>query len=471
VDGRDSSNKSPYQIIEELQQIIKDLRKIIEQQKERISELERRLGLDSSNSSKPPSSDGLRKPTRVQSLRVKSGKKPGGQFGHKGVTLQQVKTPDFIEYHQANCCPNCMHNLASVPVASVYKRQVFELPEIKKPVVTEHQFVSKICPGCNKKVEAPIGDFAKAPVQYGPQTKAVVAYLNVHNLIPEDRVTQIMEGLFGMPLSVATIENIVQSCATNTKQVVSEIEIALKAAAAKGADESSFRINNKTQWLHTLCNDKFVHYRPSEKRGDIPQNLSGVVVHDHFAPYVAKMGNVQHSFCNAHHLRELKAVASIDKEPWARSLSRLLLLGYQVTQQSPQNITTQWLAKFTKLYHKIIDTGIANHDELGVLKKPNRGRVKRRPGHNLLLRLKNRSDDVLRFLHNPDVPFTNNLAEQSLRMIKVKQKISGCFRTFDGADAFSTVRSYTATAQKQKINVLDALALACCGKPINFTLN
>jgi transposase len=473
VDGRDNSTKLPYQIIEELRIIIAEQAKIIARIEnenlilnERIVELERRLGLNSSNSGRPPSSDGFKKPVRIQNLREKSGKKSGGQFGHKGSTLEQVENPDLIEYHKTTCCPHCKTDLTDAPVIDICKRQIFDIPEIKRPLVTEHQFEIKCCPGCRKQVKTQVNEDLKAPVQYGPKTKAVVSYLNIHNLIPENRVTQIMDSLFGMPMSDATVENISKTCVANINQIVNQIGEYLKTVPVKGADESSIRIAGKTYWLHTLCNEEFVHYRVSEKRGDVPQNLTGVVVHDHFISYYAKMENIQHALCNAHHLRELKAVVEIDKEPWAKNMIRLLLLGHQKIQQNDGNISMQWLTSFKNLYDKIIEKAIAFHEKLDAFKKPSRGRIKRRPGHNLLLRLKNRVDDVLRFLNNPKVPFTNNGAEQSLRMIKVKQKVSGCFRTFDGAKNFLIVRSYTATAQKQGFKIIDALMYAFLGTPL-----
>jgi len=192
-----------------------------------------------------------------------------------------------------------------------------------------------------------------------------------------------------------------------------------------------------------------------------------VVVHDGFVSYY-KLKGVQHALCNAHHLRELKAIAEIDKEPWARSMIRLLKLGNRTVEQNPQNITIQWLTKFKKLYNLIINKALFYHENLEVLKKPKRGRVKRRHGHNLALRLQKHVDEVLLFLSNPAVPFTNNQAEQSLRMIKVKQKISGCFRTIEGANKFLTVRSYTATAQKQDVKIIDALTDVFRGAPLLF---
>jgi transposase len=461
VDSRDEEIKRLKLELAKRDEIIKNLL-------ERIAELERRLGLNSSNSSKPPSSDGFQKShSRVQNLREQSGKKVGGQPGHKGFTLNQVENPDIIKQHRVTYCPCCKRDLSDVPVDGTIKRQVIDIPEIK-PVVIEHQFEVKRCPGCHKKIEAQKDQFITAPVQYGNNAKTIAAYLNVQNLIPVDRVAGVMQDVFDLKMSAATVENITKICARAVKQATEKIEDFLKKAKVRGADETGLIINGKINWAHTLSNNKFTHYRISEKRGDISIISSGVVTHDHFVSYYSKLDGVQHSLCNAHHLRELKAVVEIDKEPWAKSMIRLLLFGHAKVQQDPQNITDDWLSRFRKLYDKIIASGLLFHENLGLLSKPKRGRVKRRPGHNLLLRLKNRSDDTLRFLYNIDVPFTNNAAEQSLRMIKVKQKVSGCFRTTEGAKDFLTVRSYTATAKKNDINVFDALEKAFQGNPFNF---
>lgn len=475
MDWRDEQIKLLKQTIEEQRVIIEALRAeivvlkaAIVQRDERIAELERRLGLNSNNSGKPPSSDGLKKQVRIQNLREKSGKKCGGQVGHQGSTLAQVENPDSIEHHQTTNCPHCNTDLTNAPVIDVCKKQVFDIPEVVKPIVTEHQFEVKRCPCCRKRVKTQKSETFKAPVQYGPRTKAVISYLNIHNLIPVNRVVQIMESVFGAPVSEATVENTVKGCSTNVEPIVNQIKEYFKTVAVKGADESGFRIDGKTLWAHTLSNDNFTHYRASEKRGDIPNDLEGIVVHDHFVSYYAKMEKAQHALCNAHHLRELKAIEEIDKEPWARDMARLLLFGHNFVQQKPQDITPEWLARYRRLYIKIICKGLVFHENLGILKKPQRGKIKRRPGHNLLLRLQGRADDVLRFLHDQNVPFTNNQSEQALRMIKVKQKVSGCFRTKKGATDFLTVRSYTATAQKQGYGVLDALFNAIRGTPINF---
>jgi len=450
-------------------EIIEELRRENAKLKERIAELERQIGLNSQNSSKPPSSDGFKKPpARVQSLREKSGKKVGGQPGHEGRTLQQVNSPDQVKQQRVMICPHCKTDLSNVPVSDVIKRQVFDIPPIK-PVVTEHQLEVKFCPCCNRRVEAPKDPSVNAPVQYGNNAKTIATYLNIQNLTPTDRVAETIQDVFHLSMSPATVEKFTHSCSDIVTPVVEKIESNLKAADVKGSDESGLVIAGKLHWVHTLSNNKFVHYRASEKRGDVPTDLSGTVVHDHFASYYSKLKGVQHSLCNAHHLRELKAVVELDKESWARHMVRLLKLGHAKVHRDPQNITAHWLTKYRALYDKIVTAGIRFHESLEPPRQSNRGRIKRRPGHNLLLRLKDRAADTLRFLYDRNVPFTNNTAEQSLRMIKVKQKVSGCFRTSDGAKQFLNVRSYTATAQKNGVNVFDALTKAFCHEPFDFS--
>ena len=223
---------------------------------ERIIELERRLGLDSNNSSKPPPRDGLKKQTsRTQSLPEKSGKKSGGQPGHKGVTLKQVENPNIIEHHKIERCPHCECNLDQFPVTGICARQIFDVPLTQKPIVTEHQLDIKRCPNCHKKVMAQSNGIAAAPVQYGSNIKALVTYLHIHNLIPVDRITQIVYDFYGLQISEATVLAIIETCAANVSPMVEKIEKQLKSAPVKGADESSLPVAGKTSWLHTLCND------------------------------------------------------------------------------------------------------------------------------------------------------------------------------------------------------------------------
>jgi transposase len=478
VGYKDEKIKLLEQTIEELQkgriedQIIKkQQQKTIEKQQEtieelteRVSNLEHSQALNSSNSSKPPSSDGLKKTNRTQSQREKSNKKSGGQPGHKGATLQQVEDPDIIERREINACPHCNTDLFNEPVIDICRKQIIDIPKEITPIVTEHQYEIKCCPGCQKKVYIQNDE---APVQYGPNIKTAVSYFGIYNLIPENRIIGIMNNFFGIALSSGTIGNIYKACFEGVKPIAEKIEEELIISPVKGADETGLRVAGRLHWVHALCDDKRVHYRLSEKRGDIKECLTGVVVHDSFVSY-DRLEGVQHSLCNAHILRELKAVEEIDKELWARKMARLLRFGNRVSKENRQVINAKWLEKYRKLFDQIVDEAIGFYESLGVLKKSARGRDRRRIGHNLALRLKNKADYILRFLTDSEVPFTNNLAECAVRMIKVKQKVSGCFRTFDGANKFLTVRSFTATAQKQGVKPLDALASIFHGTPISL---
>jgi transposase len=467
VDWKDEKIKLLEQAIEQFQAREKEYKQTIEKLIERVAELERSQALNSSNSSKPPSSDGLKKPHRIQSQREKSNKKSGGQFGHKGATLQQVENPDIIERCEMNACPHCNTDLINEPVIDICRKQIIDIPEEIKPIVTEHQYEIKYCPGCQKKVSIQNDGALKAPIQYGTNIKAAVSYLSAYNLIPEKRVAEIMKDFFGISMSLGTIGNISKACFNAVNPIVEKIEEELIIAPVKGADETGLRVAGKLHWVHVLCDDQRVHYRLSEKRGDVKECLSGVLVHDSFVSY-DKLEGVEHALCNAHLLRELKAAEKIDKEPWARKMARLLKFGNCVAKQNRQVIDAKWLEKYRKLFDQIVDEGIAFHESLGVLKKSARGRDKRRIGHNLALRFKNKTDYVLRFLIDSATPFTNNQAEYSVRMIKVKQKVSGCFRTFEGANNFLTIRSYTATAQKQGTKPLNALASVFQGTHISL---
>jgi transposase len=453
--------------VAELRATVIELQETIVELRQYIAELQRQLGLNSSNSSKPPSSDGFKKPSRTQSLREKSGKKSGGQPGHMGATLQQIENPDIIEYVKVDCCPHCQASLEKVPTQGFYKQQVRELPSIRAQVI-EYQCETKCCPNCHKKVTAQKEGLSKAPAQYGASVQSVVAYLYVHNLLPMNRIAQFMKDVLCVPISDATIESMVEHCADSVAPVVNDIEAQLQTADIKCADESGLRVVGKNHWLHVLCTDLLVHYRASERRGDVPQNTRGVLVHDHWSSYYSKNPNAQHAICNAHILRELIAASEIDKERWANKMLRVLRCGCRLAKSWPGGIPQDLVKKLRDLYMKILAEGREYHEKLAALPQKSRGKTKRRPGHNLLMRLQSRADDTLRFLENPAVPFTNNSAEQALRMIKVKQNASGSYRTLEGANRFLTVRSYTATAQRHGINVFDALVAACNKKPLSF---
>jgi transposase len=434
--------------------------------KAHIAELERRLGLNSSNSGKPPSSDGLKKPARVTSLRERSGKKPGGQKGHKGETLRQVTDPNEVVDHYPSACSTCGAGLD--PEASVghSARQVFDLPEPQPLVVTEHRAHDCQCAVCGATTRAPFPDGVNAPVQYGARIAAFVVYLLHYQLLPEDRLVELMADLFGVKLAAATIARMSRICAERLRGFAETVRDLVAGALVKHMDETGFRIAGKTQWLHVACTALLTFYRVCAKRGSLLANVTGIVVHDHWKPYYTMQG-VLHALCNAHHLRELKALVEIEREDWARKMQRLLRRACHAANLARERgvpLKPRLIECFERCYDAILAEGLGFHAAQVPLARAamkgtgkRRGRAPRRTGHNLLLRLATRKEDTFRFLHDPTVPFTNNQAERDGRMMKLRQKISGGFRSFEGAMDFAVIRSFFSTAKKQSWNIIDAV--------------
>ena len=426
----------------------------------RTAELERRLGLNSSNSGKPPSSDGLKKPVRVSSLREQSGKKTGGQKGHPGETLCRTETPDAIIDHYPSACAGCGAPLTEATATGHAARQVVDLPEPQPLVVTEHRAHECRCAACGAQTRAAFPDWVTAPVQYGKRIGGFVLYLLHDQLLPEKRLAALMADLFGVPLATATIARISQDCAKRVLSFAIAVRDQVAAAPVKHMDETGFRIGGKTQWLHVASTMLLTFYRVSAKRGSLLANVAGIVVHDHWHPYYTLKG-VLHALCNAHHLRELKALVEIEKEDWARRMQRLLRRAcHAVNLARAQDVPLrpELIALIERRYDAIVADGLAFHAaQPALIKARPRGRPPRRVGHNLLLRLSTRKSDVLRFLTDPRVPFTNNLAERDGRMMKLRQKISGGFRSEPGAEDFAVIRSLLSTARKQGWGLLQTL--------------
>ena len=464
-------------MMDEKDKVIAELRATIKVLLSRIADLERRLGLDSSNSGKPPSSDGLRKEPsqkkpRTSSLR-ESGKKPsGGQVGHKGKTLEQSSTPDKIIRHQAlSECSHCSHSLKFEPVIETIKRQVFDIPD-PKIEVTEHQSEVKVCPCCQQKQVAPFPDGVHAPVQYGTNVNSIALYLRTQHFIPEDRLKEIFFDLFGLSISTASLAKFCQSFSDKLIDFEQEVFKKIAEAPVKNADETGFRVNGKTHWLHVYATAGLTHYFISPKRKALVQGLFGIVVHDHWKPYF-QLENVAHALCNQHHLRELKALIEHEKEPWARHMHRFLRFALRCVHHHGDAIPDRKVQKLFRLYDKIIEAGLRYHDTLPAYEKLRKskkkaGRVPKRIGHNLLLRLKNYRTEVLRFLTDLRVPFTNNQAERDIRMMKCQQKISGSFRTLTGAQNFARIRGFLSTCKKQGKNLIQAIKTINQGGKINL---
>jgi transposase len=449
----------------EVEELIASLRGQIAALQAEVADLRRQLGQDSSNSSKPPSSDGLKKRPRIPgSLRGRSGKASGGQKGHKGDTLRQVADPDCVIEHTARACGHCGSPLDPKSAVRIEKRQVFDLAE-RPLMVTEHQAAIYRCAHCRGQTRAAFPEGVVSPTQYGERMRAAAVYLNVQQLLPEDRTAQALSDLFDAPLICpASIVAWVEKKAQALRQVYQHIGVRVAEAKVRHLDETGFRIAGSLQWLHTTSSLAFTFYRAGEKRGAIPEDLhGGVVVHDHFLPY-RRLDTVDHAFCNAHILRELNSLIEFDREPWAELMRDMLLAANLAVNRACEAgaaaLAPDEVKAFVERYWAAVRLGLAFHRELPKLttKANTGGRTKHRPGYNLLQRLKTFQTETLRFLTDFDVPFTNNLAEQDLRMIKVKMKISGSFRTLEGAQIFAILRSVVSTARKQGCNILRTLA-------------
>jgi transposase len=343
-------------------------------------------------------------------------------------------------------------------------RQVFDLPEPRPLAVTEHRAHRCRCGKCGGQTGGAFPDGVTAPVQYGARITAMVVYLAHYQLLPEDRLATLLKDLFGVGLVPATIAGMSRSRARRLQGVVEAIRELVKSAPVKHMDETGFRVAARTQWLHIASTRLLTFYRVSAKRGSLLAGVGGIVVHDHWKPYFTMEG-VLHALCNAHHLRELKALIEIEKEDWAAAMARLLRRACHAANLARDRgapLKPSLTALIERCYDAIVAEGIAFHEAQPPLipasvARKRRGRRKRRTGHNLLLRLQNRRQDVLRFVTNPDVPFTNNQAEQDGRMMKLKQKISGGFRSQKGAEDFAVIRSFISTARKQGWNIIAAL--------------
>lgn len=438
----------------------------------RVHELEGQLAKNSSNSGKPPSSDGLATPKRTNSLRGKSGKRPGGQLGRKGANLQPVQDPDEVEIHSPKTCADCEASLEGVVAVRVDKRQVFDLPAISVKVM-EHRAETKVCPCCGKKNQGEFPESVNAFTQYGERVKALAAYFLHQHLIPFERVAQLFEDLFNIPLSPGTCANMDRKLFKNLDAFEKGLKVHLLGCTVLHVDETGVRCNKKLHWIHVTSSETATFFGLHTKRGSeaideigiLPQ-YCGSLIHDHWHCYFS-YSQVKHGLCNVHHLRELKFVHEEEKSPWAKEMTDLLLKGKGMVDRAKAEgkaaVASEDLVLIEKEYQSLVlqagsiylDGARAEHPPDGVGKA----------GFNLFRRLLRRMDEVLYFIRDLTIPFSNNLAEQDIRMEKVKQKISGCFRTFVGGTISCRVRSYISTARKQGWNIIDALTEAVAGSP------
>ena len=445
--------------------LIAELRAEVIELRAEVADLRGRLGQNSRNSSKPPSSDGYEKPA-PKSLRRPSGKKPGGQPGHRGRHLQQVDRPDEVLLHVPERCGACGGDLTDCEVVGEEARQVFDLPPVA-PVVTEHRAQRRRC-GCGAVSAAAFPQGVAAPAQYGPGLRALATYLVCAQHLPYRRAALLLAEWLGAPLSTGTLRSIVARGATDLERFEDIVAGRLSGSPVAHFDETGARAEGALRWVHSASTDRLTLYRLHERRGvegidnlGVLGRFAGVAVHDGWAPYRRYEG-AGHALCNVHHLRELLGASERDPESqtWAKEMEALLLEIKATVERArgegQDALSPPALAAFEERYEAVIAHG-REQNPPPVERSARRGPIARSKTANLLRRLDEHRGEVLRFAHDFRVPFDNNQAERDLRMVKLQQKISGCWRTISGAEEFLSLRSYLSTAAKHGNGLRDVL--------------
>jgi transposase len=466
--------QGPDAVVALVEGLITHFQQQIEQLQTQVKELQDRLALNSSNSSKPPASNPPAQ--RTKSLRTASSKKPGAQPGHTGATLTATPTPDEVVVHSAITCGGCGQSLTEVTgQETTDRRQVFDLPPLKL-TVTEHRVCEKRCPFCATlngatfPVEVPPG------TSYGPNFKSLAVYLVEEQLLPWQRTCGLLRDVFGQPLAEGTLGSALQQCANGLAKPEAAIKQALTQAPVAHFDESGLYVAGRREWLHVASTAQLTHYGTHAKRGTVAMDeiailpkFKGRALHDGWASYFAYA--CAHGLCNAHHLRELTFVEEQLAQSWAREMKDLLLeikaAVEQAQTQDASSLPERQQTQFEKSYDEILATGLALPANQPPPPDGKRGRRKQSKAKNLLNRLSKYKAETLAFMYDFQVPFDNNQAERDVRMVKVQQKVSGCFRSRNGAQTFCRIRGYISTMKKQGRNVLAALSSVFTGQPLS----
>lgn len=467
-------------LILELYELVRSQAARIAQLEAEVQALRAQLAKDSRTSGKPPSSDGLKKPPRPKSERVKGARRPGGQKGHRdgpprGQTLQQTDQPDRVIEHRPAHCPDCGQSLAGATVIDQCRRQVFDLPPLALEI-TEHRALVVCCPQCQRQSAGTFPAGVEQPVQYGERLKALSVYLKDYQLLPYERQRELFADVFGHRLSVASLLKAEQVCAEALAEPLAAIHRQLLDAPVVHFDETGLRavrraVEGRLHWLHTAGTEALTLYHVHAKRGQAAMdeinrlpNYPGVAVHDGLTSYFG-YETCAHAKGGAHHLRELRFIHEPYGQAWAADLRLLLRLAHRLKQGHGPPLTETLKARLEQWYDQLLTAGEAELPADPVPPPGRRGRRKQHPARNLHQRLHRYKTETLRFLHHPEVPFDNNSAERDLRMIKTQQKVSGTFRRLTGAQRFARIRSSISTARKQGQRVLEVLRSVFTGRP------
>src|SRR2546421_1938358 len=437
---------------------------------QQLQALQNRLAKDSHNSHLPPSSDRFGR--KAKSLRPKSEKKAGGQPGHPGASLPFSSSPDEITQLQVERCEACQQDLQAVAACGRERRQVVDLPA-PRLIVREYRAEQKQCPHCQHITIAAFPAGVQAPIQYGPHVGATAVYLVHQQLLPLARACEVMGDLLGVHMSEGTIGALITRCAQQLAPVEQQIKEALTQAEVIHQDETGLRVAGKRHWMHVTCTPTLTHYHVEKSRGKpaleaigILAQFMGVSIHDGWGSYFLYDG--EHALCLVHVLRDLVFLAE-QGLVWADDLTGLLLDMKEATQQARAlgkwHLEAQEVVDWEAQFLRLLDEGDQAHPR-ATAPPGQRGRCKQSEARNVLDRLRKQQKAVLTFLEDLRVDFDNNLAERDLRMVKVQQKVSGCFRSLVGAQAFARIRGYLSTLRKQGLPLLSSLQATLCGHPV-----
>lgn len=431
---------------------------------QRVQELENRLAQNSGNSSKPPSSDGFKRPM-TQSLREKTGRKPGGQNGHEGHTLKIVDDPQHIERLKVESICECGAALKEQKVKTIERRQVFDIPKIMMEV-TEYQAEFKVCCRCGRGHKGQFPEEVKVPAQYGQRIKALVIYFRGHQLLPSQRTAELFQELFSCPISEGTMDTILREGAGRLAIPVEHIKEQIKSSSVVNFDETGISVKGNNHWLHSAGTKDSTYYEIHSKRGrqamdeiGILPEFEGTAVHDALAAYFQY--DCRHSLCNAHHLRELTFIDEELQQSWARDMIQCLVEIKQKVDEAKAtaqiHLSPMEIQLYQNRYQTILEQGYAANPLKESDGNRTRGRPKRGKARCLLERLNGHRDKVLAFMVDFEIPFDNNLAERDVRMAKLRQKISGTFRSKEMAKAFGRIRSFISTIRKRAFHTMDTI--------------